>query len=41
MERCVSSEIRTWKFPKPAGGGKVIINYPFYFSQIPSKNSDK
>ena len=29
--RCVASKIRTWKFPKPKGGGIVIVRYPFVF----------
>ena len=27
--RCITQKIRTWKFPKPKGGGIVIVNYPF------------
>ena len=29
VERCMTSKIRTWKFPKPKGGGIVIVKYPF------------
>jgi TonB family protein len=32
VEGCVVSKIRTWRFPKPMGGGTVIVNYPFIFS---------
>ncbi len=31
VERCIMGRIRTWKFPKPRGGGVVIVNYPFLF----------
>lgn len=31
VERCIASKIRTWMFPKPKGGGIVIVNYPFVF----------
>lgn len=29
VENCISRKIRTWKFPKPKGGGIVVVNYPF------------
>lgn len=29
VERCIASKIRTWEFPKPKGGGVVIVRYPF------------
>ena len=32
VEDCVCREIRNWVFPKPTGGGIVIISYPFNFS---------
>ncbi len=31
VERCIAAKIRTWKFPKPKGGGIVIVKYPFIF----------
>lgn len=31
VERCITSKIRTWVFPKPKGGGVVIVKYPFIF----------
>lgn len=31
VERCIASKIRTWIFPKPKGGGIVIVRYPFVF----------
>jgi hypothetical protein len=29
VERCMGAKIRTWTFPKPKGGGIVIVKYPF------------
>ena len=34
VENCVVGKIRHWKFPKPKGGGKVIVSYPFLFKSI-------
>jgi hypothetical protein len=31
LAKCVAAKIRTWKFPAPEGGGKVVITYPFVF----------
>ncbi len=31
VESCISSKIRGWKFPKPEGGGIVLVKYPFLF----------
>ena len=33
VERCIGAKIRTWKFPKPKGGGIVIVRYPFVFKR--------
>ncbi len=33
VENCLASRILTWEFPKPKGGGIVIVNYPFVFKQ--------
>jgi pSer/pThr/pTyr-binding forkhead associated (FHA) protein len=33
MHRCLSNKIRTWAFPKPKGGGVVIVNWPFLFKE--------
>ena len=33
VENCLASRIRGWVFPKPKGGGIVIVNYPFVFKQ--------
>lgn len=31
LETCVAGRVRTWQFPKPKGGGVVIVTYPFIF----------
>lgn len=33
LETCVAGRVRTWLFPKPKGGGVVIVTYPFVFKQ--------
>ncbi|MBX7113758.1 MAG: adventurous gliding motility protein GltG [Myxococcaceae bacterium] len=33
VETCVAGRVRTWQFPKPKGGGVVIVTYPFVFKQ--------
>lgn len=32
MEQCLTRQVKRWQFPKPAGGGVVVVNYPFNFS---------
>jgi len=32
VEDCVGQEICTWEFPRPIGGGIVIVSYPFNFT---------
>lgn len=34
VEDCLVDAIRTWRFPEPKGGGKVIVKYPFDFSPV-------
>jgi TonB family protein len=29
VERCTVDAVRRWEFPKPLGGGTVIVSYPF------------
>lgn len=29
--QCLTEKIRSWRFPQPAGGGVVEVNYPFVF----------
>lgn len=33
LETCVAGRVRMWTFPKPKGGGLVIVTYPFIFKQ--------
>ncbi|MFH1808453.1 MAG: AgmX/PglI C-terminal domain-containing protein [Pseudomonadota bacterium] len=33
VESCISNKVRGWRFPKPKGGGIVIVSYPFIFKQ--------
>lgn len=33
LETCVAGRVRTWQFPKPKGGGVVVVTYPFIFKQ--------
>lgn len=33
LETCVAGRVRTWVFPKPKGGGIVVVTYPFIFKQ--------
>ncbi len=30
---CILNAVRSWEFPKPRGGGVVVVNYPFLFRQ--------
>jgi hypothetical protein len=32
VEDCVGKEICAWEFPRPVGGGIVIVSYPFNFT---------
>ncbi|MBK7861076.1 MAG: TonB family protein [Archangiaceae bacterium] len=31
LEDCIVSRVKGWRFPKPAGGGVVVVTYPFVF----------
>jgi TonB family protein len=31
LERCVAGRVRGWVFPRPKGGGSVVVTYPFLF----------
>ncbi|KFE71462.1 adventurous gliding motility protein GltG [Hyalangium minutum] len=33
LDACVASRVRLWMFPKPKGGGTVVVSYPFIFKQ--------
>ena len=34
VEDCLVAAVRTWQFPKPKGGGVVIVKYPFDFERV-------
>ncbi|MDP2344883.1 MAG: AgmX/PglI C-terminal domain-containing protein [Deltaproteobacteria bacterium] len=33
VESCLAGRVATWKFPKPKGGGFVVVSYPFVLKQ--------
>lgn len=33
VENCIRDKITGWQFPKPRGGGRVTVNYPFLFNK--------
>jgi TonB family protein len=33
LEQCVASRVGLWQFPRPKGGGRVVVSYPFIFKQ--------
>ena len=32
VAQCIAKAVKRWKFPKPRGGGNVIVTYPFNLS---------
>ena len=36
---CIAQAVRRWVFPKPEGGGIVVVTYPFSFT--PAGESDR
>ncbi|MEM7157159.1 MAG: AgmX/PglI C-terminal domain-containing protein [Myxococcota bacterium] len=32
VAKCIAKAVKRWKFPKPRGGGNVIVTYPFVMS---------
>jgi hypothetical protein len=34
VENCITGKIKTWGFPKPKGGGQVLVSYPFLFKSL-------
>jgi hypothetical protein len=34
VENCIVGKIKTWEFPKPKGGGQVVVSYPFLFKSL-------
>jgi TonB family protein len=39
VESCTVQAVRRWRFPKPAGGGIVIVSYPFVLT--PGTEADR
>ena len=35
VEGCIANAVRGWAFPKPVGGGIVIVSYPFVLKSEP------
>ncbi len=35
VEACTAAAVRRWRFPKPVGGGVVIVTYPFVLVPLP------
>lgn len=33
LESCIAGRVKTWVFPKPKGGGTVVVTYPFVLKQ--------
>ena len=33
VEQCVARAVKNWLFPKPTGGGVVVVSYPFNFKR--------
>jgi hypothetical protein len=33
LEQCIAGRVHTWVFPKPKGGGTVVVTYPFILQQ--------
>jgi hypothetical protein len=36
VEQCIAQAIERWTFPKPSGGGIVIVSYPFVLKTSPA-----
>ncbi|RYZ98940.1 MAG: AgmX/PglI C-terminal domain-containing protein, partial [Proteobacteria bacterium] len=34
VENCIAGKIKAWAFPKPQGGGQVLVSYPFMFKSL-------
>ena len=34
VEGCIAARIKGWNFPKPKGGGQVLVSYPFLFKSL-------
>ncbi|MCD6498515.1 MAG: AgmX/PglI C-terminal domain-containing protein [Deltaproteobacteria bacterium] len=40
-ERCIALSVRRWRFPKPRGGGLVVVRYPFKFQSNKSAGQEQ
>jgi hypothetical protein len=38
VEQCIAQAVRRWEFPKPDGGGIVVVAYPFVLKNAGSAN---
>ena len=38
VEACIAQAVRRWEFPKPEGGGIVIVSYPFVLKAAGTTN---
>ena len=41
VENCIVQAVRRWEFPKPLGGGIVIVSYPFVFTPAGGVESER
>ncbi len=39
LEGCVVNEVRAMQFPRPRGGGGVVVTYPFSFRALDTESS--
>ncbi len=36
LESCLTEHVKGWRFPRPSGGGTVVVSYPFSFRPAPA-----
>jgi TonB family protein len=41
VESCTVQAVRSWRFPKPAGGGIVVVSYPFVLTPNGGTETDR
>jgi TonB family protein len=41
VEGCLDARVKTWTFPRPKGGGVVVVTYPFVFSEPRHRGGDR
>lgn len=34
LEKCIVTQVRSWRFPKPTSEGQVSVSYPFVFKSV-------